>query len=243
MVERYLSYSRLADEYYDEVRHPTCANFRYASAIVLRTYLPRLLQYGDSVCELGAGRSLLAEVLKDMSRHDIIARLVISDASFDMVSHSLRWTNRGALVECADASDLPHGDEAFNLVVALSGDPYNEEKTWKEVARVLKTGGYYVFTTPSYHWSANYRKITNSEMNSAEFELRNASKMVVPSFILPAEMQKHEMGKVGLWTIAYKIVRLSDIRGQNVSSKLQLGDDSLPVIEAYITRKGDYLSI
>jgi SAM-dependent methyltransferase len=231
------SYSPLADEYYDERRHPTCANFRCASLIILRRWLPRLLKRLERACELGAGRSLLAEVLKEMGRYDILKKLVITDASGEMLVHSLGWTGYGAVVECARAGDLPYPDDWFDLVVAGAGDPYNESQTWRETARVLRKGGFCIFTTPSYQWSVEFRKLTNGDLDSAEFELRSGQKIAVPSLIYPRRRQECEMRKAGLYTLRYGVVEVGDITGQEVSPKLLLNDNSSRVMEAYLVTK------
>jgi SAM-dependent methyltransferase len=230
------TYCVLADEYYDQTRHPTCANFRYASAILLRRWLPRLLKRVKRACEVGAGGSILAEVLMEMGRCDALRHLVITDASARMLAHSLRWAEYGAVLECAEASDLPHADGWFDLVVAAAGDPYNDSRTWKEISRVLRRGGFCIFTTPAYQWSVKFRRLTSGDMNSAEFELRSGARISVPSFIYPRERQEYDMRKAGLYTLKYEIIEVGDIEGQRISPKLLLNAHSA-VMEGYFAIK------
>ena len=243
MADTSQSYSALTNEYYDEIRHPTCANFRSASAIILRRYLPSLLGGKVRACELGAGRSLLAEICEEMGRHEVLAGLVISDASPEMLSHSRRWKEYGSVLTWAEASALPYPDEYFNLVVAILCDPYNEQKTWREVSRILHPHGHCIVTVPSHEWAVTYRELTHSNTMSAEFELRSGAKISVPSFIFPPEEQKERMGEAGLFASSYDVVRRSEIKGQPISPKLLVDGDDLPILEAYVLSKGRALNI
>jgi SAM-dependent methyltransferase len=178
----------------------------------------------------------LAELLEKMDRSDILRELVITDASTGMLAHSLRWAKYGAMLQCAQACSLPYRDGWFDLVLAAAGDPYNENATWREAARVLREGGYCIFTTPSYQWAVNYRKFTNSEIASAEFESRSGRKIMVPSFISPRRRQECELKKAGLYPLDYQIVKVRDLAGQNIPPKLLLSDGRLPIMEGYIAQ-------
>lgn len=58
----------VAPEYYDPVRHPTCGNFRRASEILLAKWLSKFEGIRE-VCEVGAGKSVVAELLLKKQPH------------------------------------------------------------------------------------------------------------------------------------------------------------------------------
>src|SRR5690606_35896916 len=88
------SYEALASEYYDAVRHPTCANFREASRLIINSWLDTAWPDSGWVCEVGAGQSLLAELIEE--RELPFDRVLITDASPSMLRHSQHWQAKGA---------------------------------------------------------------------------------------------------------------------------------------------------
>src|SRR5438132_3045781 len=105
-IETHLeSYEEIASEYYDRTRHPTCANFREASARILRVWLRRLSVERGQVCEVGAGDSLLAELLLEAGKEP--RGVIISDPSPSMLEFSKKWVNRGAELSLNRAEMLP----------------------------------------------------------------------------------------------------------------------------------------
>ena len=93
-------YEDLASEYYDPLRHPTCANFREASDLLLGGWLREYSAAGAWICEVGAGRSTVAEQLA--MRNISLNRLTLADSSAEMLAYSREWAARGALLVLAD---------------------------------------------------------------------------------------------------------------------------------------------
>jgi len=190
------SYDSVAQEYYDSERHPTCSNFREASLILLRKWHVPILQ-SSSICEVGPGRSLVAEFF--LSARDNLDRLVLVDESPSMLAYSEKWRNAGATLKIGSACSLPVPSNAFDLVVSCLGDPYNALSFWTEVRRVLIPGGTCLFTTPSFDWARSFRNGRNAaDMESADFTLLDGTHVQLPSFILSPTDQARLIQSAGL---------------------------------------------
>lgn len=230
------AYSILASEYYDRELHPTCANFRSAN----RIFIVELMKRGDlhfvTSLELGAGDSVLAEVVAEYEP-ELISNIEITDASAQMLSHSAKWTRAGARARIVDASSLPYLDQQFDLVVGLAGDPYNTPRLWSEVHRVLRARGRFVFTQPSYAWAARFRQVSGSEAHTSEFVLRDGNYLQVPSNVLPKNDVRSSAGTVGLQEIYSRTVLTTEISGP-ISKKLTANDASIDgVIDGFVFEK------
>ena len=100
------TYSELSSEYYDSVKHPTCADFRDAGRLLLYDFVDQgLIRSDGRTIEVGAGRSLVAEVLSARDRS--IEGLLITDISFEMLWHSREFSEHGARLLVANALNLP----------------------------------------------------------------------------------------------------------------------------------------
>ena len=190
------SYDALALEYYDSRRHPTCRNFTEASREFVAKHIP--LQCPWVSVDVGAGRSILCEVLFSRGGHDTES-CVLLDSSQCMLSYSEEYALRGAKLVVATATNIPLRDASAGLIVASLGDPYNTVDFWREVARCLFPGGLCIFTTPSYEWTKGFRKESPNEREaSAYFELRDGRAVYVPSYIYPVVSQIKLIDSAGL---------------------------------------------
>jgi ubiquinone/menaquinone biosynthesis C-methylase UbiE len=213
------SYEFVAREYYDAGRHPTCANFREASRILLSKWLLPLAG-SRHVCEIGAGKSIAAEILSNKNRR--LDGLTLVDESPCMLSYSKRWIREGASLEIGAASHLPLEDEQVDVLVSCLGDPYNHVSLWREASRVLKHEGVCLYTTPSHDWAKNFRLKTHSYPDSAQFDLLDGTQVLLPSFILPTEKQTALVNLCGLEIRRIAHVLIRDLSGQKLSPKLVL---------------------
>src|SRR5271169_4259006 len=162
------TYANLASEYYDSVRHPTCANFREASLLLMRPWVRKFVTGGVDIVETGAGASIVLELLAGKTRE--VGRLVLTDASREMLRYSSSSSSRCEMLIC-DAQRLPLTSSKFDLVFASLGDPYNCPSFWSEADRVLRPAGHVLFTSPSFDWARQFR----NECNSAEFVMSNGT--------------------------------------------------------------------
>ena len=243
-IETHLaSYEDIASEYYDRTRHPTCANFREASARILRVWLQRYRAERGPICEVGAGNSLLAELLVQAGEEP--RGVIISDPSPSMLEFSKKWVNRGVELSLNRAEMIPVGSGSLGLVVSSLGDPYNEPAFWDEISRCLRPGGLLFFTTPAHEWAKAFRsQNSHSELMAAEFELKDGRKVLVPSWIYAVDQQVELIKNSGLeiWEVVH--VPRSALQSEHLSPKLFIGHgDNINILTGYLCAKqlrGDY---
>src|SRR4051812_31374099 len=87
------TYEDLAEEYYDPARHPTSANFRDGSLMLLERSLSLRPSPDGELWDVGAGDSVLAEVLARAGKD--LSRVTAVDSSARMLEHSRRWRDLG----------------------------------------------------------------------------------------------------------------------------------------------------
>lgn len=215
-------YEVLADEYYDQARHPTCSNFGELSSGFL---VPRIRAVAGSVTralEVGAGRSILATVFEE--EHLPLKRVTLLDQSAAMLRHSERWIKVGATSIVADARRTGLPDRAFDLIVSSLGDPYNCAEFWQEMHRVVSNSGIFLFTTPSFEWSSAFR--IGTDRDKAEFVLRHGGRVSVPSLTRPLTEQRAMMAKAR-FVIAEEAIRTrKDLVGSHSPKLGVLHDDA-----------------
>jgi hypothetical protein len=231
------TYEELAKEYYDPVRHPTCANFRQASDHLLVAYLSQH-PFGDGwLCEVGCGDSLIATHL--LERGHGLARLVLIDSAPSMLAYSKRWKQRGARLLLADSTNLPLSSESVEFLVSSLGDPYNGPAYWEEVSRVLRRGAVSLFTTPAYEWAAAFRGGPAApSMGSAEFQLANGRILCVPSWIYPIREQTQLIQTHRLVVESVVEVPIATLSPTSRSPKLrEERGDAASVVTGYLVKK------
>jgi ubiquinone/menaquinone biosynthesis C-methylase UbiE len=230
------SYTDLAAEYYDSMRHPTCANFREASTIFLAEELSARSWHEGFVAEIGAGRSLVAELVPPAALAQ--RQLALIDISCEMLAHSMNWLRAGAFGIIADAHQLPVGDGSFDLVIAILGDPFNDQEFWYEVARVLRPKGLCLFTLPAFSWAQAFRaSVSRSDL--AEFVTANGETLGLPSLIPPPDRQREMIETAGLVVLRERTINLREIVLTPWSPKLlpRRGTDAA-ILEAFVIASG-----
>jgi ubiquinone/menaquinone biosynthesis C-methylase UbiE len=230
------SYEMVAREYYDSERHPTCANFREASRIIFRQWL-RSVRDKSQICEVGAGKSLVAEVLAENRRN--WGSLTLVDESASMLHYSDGLKDARVRLVVASAFGLPFDPESFDVVASCLGDPYNVISFWTEVHRVLKPHGKCLFTTPSWEWATAFRDISDtSSMHSSVFELSDGSQISLPSHIYSEHDQIRHFGSACLTVSNVARVSIRELAEQRLSPKLVLcrGGDA-NVVTGYAATK------
>jgi len=230
------SYELVAQEYYDSDRHPTCANFREASNLLLRK-CHDIICVSHAICEVGPGRSLIAEYLSTIT--DSLDGLVLVDESPTMLGYSEEWGKAGAILNRGSAYSLPVRSNAFDLVVSCLGDPYNTSAFWAEVQRVLAHGGKVLFTTPSFEWAQSFRIGPDScDLESADFELSDGRHVLLPSFIRPTADQALMIQAAGLILEQVDHICVRDLSSHKLSPKLLLNrETNANVVTGYVATK------
>jgi methyltransferase family protein len=237
-VSRATAYEVLAPEYYDPVRHPTCANFRLASQQLIRPWLEKHSD-GRAICEIGAGMSVVADLLLEMQLP--LGNLYLTDSAQSMLKHSEKWAVGGASSIVAEASALPFATSAFGLCVSSLGDPYNVSSFWSELARVISANGYAIFTTPSYEWASRYRSNGSGDANGAvaEFILSDGRTIHVPSLIYSRPDQVAMIARGHLMEVMdFREITFSQLPAASISPKLLVTRElDLPIMAGYLMRR------
>jgi SAM-dependent methyltransferase len=228
----------VADEYYILSRHPTCSNFRTGSTMIIAPWLLRMA-VETTACEVGAGKSIVAELLLNNGRS--LHKLLITDESARMLEYSRQFEAAGATLKVASAERLPAISGSIDWMVASLGDPYNNSGFWAEASRILKPGGAALFTTPAYDWAKCFRRegeSSSAAFNEAEFELMNGRRVRLPSFIYSEEDQLSLVEKSGLIVREVIHITIADLKGEVLSPKLCLYRGSAgPVVTGFLTQK------
>lgn len=227
------TYESVANEYYDEGRHPTCANFRTASQVFVEDWLPDLAR-GDRMLEVGAGRSLLAELMPTFGHE--LRDLTLLDSSWGMLRYSLALHTPRAHLVLGDCHLSPFEDESFELVAAVLGDAYNDAGFWREIHRVLQQGGITLYTTPAFSWAVAFRG--PGSMSDAAFSLASGPVVYLPSYILPPEEQVELIESAGLMVKEVVEIPIRRISESRLSPKLLVsrGLDE-PVITGFVATR------
>ena len=233
-----VDYETLSSEYYDNVRHPTCADFRYASLHLISSYLS-LASLGTAprVLEVGAGRSVFVDLASRFPH--LLGGLVVTDRSPGMLRHSGGALN-GARFVRAEAQRLPFHDDDFDIVIASLGDPYNTEEFWREARRVLAKDGRCIFTTPAASWSDNYRTDEQAgRQNIAVFVTVAGTAVGVPSYVMKPAAQIEFVERIGL-TVTDMSTFTRDMYPESAPSSpkiLHFTTPATPVVCQYVARK------
>jgi ubiquinone/menaquinone biosynthesis C-methylase UbiE len=227
-------FNRLATEYYDPILHPTCNNFRLASMEIVHRWVENR---GGQFCEVGCGKSIVAEFL--IKHRSQLTDLLLTDSSSAMLEHSREWEKLGATLKVATANRLPVADSSVDTLVASLGDPYNDRPFWLEARRVLSPSGLMVFTIPSYQWASSFRQdLPNTLTTEAEFALGNGQRLWVPSLVYSEEDQTRLIEDAGLSIAKIESVNRDDLRMEKLSPKLLvLRDRSDPVVTGYVVTR------
>jgi|SRR5580704_3013808 SAM-dependent methyltransferase len=228
------TYEDVAVEYYDPVRHPTCANFSELSNAFLHPRIRKYAAAGGNILEVGAGRSTAAPILQE--RGVPVTRLTLLDQSARMLAYSSDWEDKGARLLLGDACRTQLPERSFRLIVSALGDPYNCPAFWREVARLLERGGVCLFTTPAPEWATRFRPPEREA--HAEFVIADGSTVLVPSKIPAHEQQGTTIADAGLHSIDDEGLGAQKLSGPP-SPKLLLDEATmrLPIVRGFTVRQ------
>lgn len=228
-------YNQIAAEYYDASLHPTCANFHETGGILLHRWWSVLWRRAGAVCEIGPGRSILAEKMDEAGED--LSGMVLVDSAPEMLRWSACWVDRGAHAEVADATALPFRANSIDLLVSAMGDAYNTPAFWSEVSRVLTIGGRGMYVTPAFEWAQSFRRRGNVALEEAVFVLSDGIELAVPSFVYSLASQTALIEQSGLAVSATSSVTSAELAGA-ISPKLAIvGNSSSPIATGFLLVK------
>ena len=220
------SYDRIGREYYDGA-HATCRSFESATQSFLRDNQLILHDINTSgmLLDVGSGKGMASHYLGP-----ITGNLIQLDASSTMLSQA-----EGAKVR-GDALTLPFGDESFDTISAFLYDPFNVEKFRQEIARVLKPGGVFIGTLPSFQWASTFRysqDFRNTEItNNTFFTLQDGARVEEPSFVQRDVDIEYALWQVGFDRVETFGIPASYVDGRpshSITSTAWLNDDRKPL--------------
>lgn len=224
-------YEVIAAEYYDTVRHPTCAAFRSASLSLIERNLDLGRLSNADVLEVGCGRSIFCDI-----ERAAWGNLLVLDECVGMLEYSRQCLPDGVrcVVGNALATDLP--DDSVDILISSLGDPYNVSEFWIEASRVLRSRGLVVFTTPSFDWSTRYRPSAKDPAHSALFLVSSGDFVETPSFIFSEEEQRRIIADAHLKVVSTDELLLSQLDANlaKQAPKLLDLDPAEPVVSLFI---------
>jgi len=142
MTDQHAAFVGSIPENYDRYLGP-CLFEDYAADIAQRVQVPD----GASVLEIACGTGIVTRKLRDSLPAGV--RLVATDLNEAMIAYAQHKFQPTEPVEFkqADATELPFADSSFDAVVCQFGLMFFPDKAraMREVHRVLKPGGVYVF--------------------------------------------------------------------------------------------------
>lgn len=231
-IDRAAGFSRIAAEYYDPSRHPTVANLTESSSRLAGRWLDLIEASGKDICDVGAGRSVVARWLE--VKGSALSNLVLTDSSREMLQHSAQWCETARLCAVAPADNLPLNDASQEIVTALLGDPFNDGGFWFEARRVLRIGGNLIFTTPSFEWANAYRDISGDDKSHAVFDLADGGLVALPSWVMPKDDQVAVAAQAGFDPLAVEDVPFASLLPP-ISRKLRVAEErGLAVVTGYL---------
>jgi ubiquinone/menaquinone biosynthesis C-methylase UbiE len=184
-----MNYDPIASEYYDK-RHITSRNFDKATLAFLRTWRNPLPTEG-LVLDLGCGCGR-ANYYLGIASHRIL--------QCDISKCMLNLTPREACKEIiqSDASSLDFPNDSFVAVVAFLFDTFNEASTYREISRVLSSGGVFLGTLPHHTWGKLLREIRGYKEDKAKFLMKDGTIFEADSFLMDDEQITRSLKEANL---------------------------------------------
>lgn len=181
-------YDQIAGEYYD-VFHKTCRNFDETTLSALEPLRARIPRDG-LILDIGCGRGRCVEYLKVDPN-----RIVQLDNSLAMLELSAR---EDCLIRVLhDAERLPFLDMAFACVASFLCDTFFGLNFLSEAFRVLRPGGVFLATIPSFEWGMALRRELSIDSCETRFKTIAGGEIRVPSILVSTDLLVAMLEKVG----------------------------------------------
>lgn len=162
-------YAKIAPEFNDDCRITT-RNFHELSQPYFVERARRYITEHTKCLEIGVGHGWLSKIIPfqdtDYIGVDISSEMIKRNRTGHQMQSSVRYL------------DFPSG--YFDVVIASLADPYCYPAALCEICRVLKSGGVFIFSTPSRQWSDAIR--TRDNRTKTIFILKDKTIAEVYSF-------------------------------------------------------------
>ena len=228
------TYEDVAAEYYDPVRHPTCANFSELSNAYLHPASANMPRRAQTSSRSAPADRRWRRILQEGGLP--VTRLTLLDQSARMLAYSRDWADKGARLIVGDTCRTQLPERSFRLIVSALGDPYNCPAFWREVARLLEPCGVCLFTTPAPEWATRFRP--PEAQSHAEFVIADGRTVLVPSKIPTREQQGSMIADAGLHSVDDEGLIAEKLSGPP-SPKLLLDETTmrLPIVRGFTVRR------
>lgn len=234
------NYSLVASEYYNSTLHPTSANLNAATLHGL-LQLEDVFLYGNTYCEIGAGKSILAEVYCKDEWQLILVDRSIEMLKYSLLSNGISNTNKIVSFVQGDASSLAFKAESFDGVFGSLADPYNTTAFYSEAVRIIRPGGKLLFSVPDFQWSQRYRTFKGGSHETIAYPISTGEIIRLSSHVYDYDEQVELLKSSGFDTVEILRVASSDcLPLEKVSPNILLNgneDYHLDIVTLYMANK------
>ncbi len=165
-----------------------------------------------NLLETAAGTGIVTRALRDRLPKDVpITATDLNDPMLDIARRKFR-DGEAVTFQPADAQDLPFGDGAFDVAVCQFGIMFypDKEKSFREIHRVLKPGGRYLFSVWDSHAHNPYAALTDSVVRGL-FPSDPPRFFQVPFSCAPIDPLKEMLIAAGFGDIVVSVMRLTKV--------------------------------
>ena len=217
----YHAYTLVGPEYYEPF-HITSRNFDTAIDSYLASQ-PLEVHDGSRYLEVGCGRSRLSHYSRPRSQCFVL------DLCEAMIRHSVEVGLNHAKPLLASAFSLPFREGAFDSVFAFLADPYLHRGYFRELRRVLKTGGKVLHIVPSYEWGVALRAHRQAPVHFSHF-FRGNREAFGPSFLHQKRNLLNSLEGAGITDVHFSDLYVPEWLPLNeISPDIQVPADSLSI--------------
>lgn len=175
-MSKYPSFDCIADEYYDDF-HSTSRNFDEATSEPMKEIKDTLPNDG-LVLDIGSGKGRCHEYLEITA-----SRIIQLDDSKKMLELQPREPCLFRIHNSAE--NLPFLNSEFTIVTAFLCDAFLGLSFLSESFRVLKIGGIFIATNPSFDWASTLRKAISIDLEVTRFKTKKGNILEIPSNVVP----------------------------------------------------------
>jgi len=208
-------YGKAAD-YFTEEKRITTRNFHELSAAFFTATFSEYVNLDSKVLEIGPGQGWLSNtVFPNCGSYtciDISDAMANTNSTNDKVISSVR---------CIE-SKL----EIYDVIVASLADPYFYPEAICEIARILKYGGYFIFSIPSIEWASALRS-GEREHNKTSFILDSGECAEVFSFTFSSDVLESLMDSCGFQKIRLTSGTGEGLLGKEISTAITKAADNI----------------